>query len=170
MTEPEYKIAHRDDISFTGVIEWSKPMSHDVLFSQQDVDEDERGYFYTICAYSEGKWWTYYIGMVYDQWVTDRHKQKDHKNRLDDLKIKHPSLIFHVSIGVLKQASGARITEELIADLEGLLIHAEWHEELANKRKVGTFSSGRTYSVTNDGFIDHLDAKEIVFAVVYREK
>ena len=120
MKTPEFTIAHPEEILIREDIVWSIPQTFDVLFSGH-VEEDDDAYFYAIVAYTENEWWTYYLGMVFEQCVSDRLKQDDHKKRLESLRLNNKNLNFSVSLGVLKEKENRKITRKLIEGIEGLL-------------------------------------------------
>jgi len=49
------------------------------------------------------------------------------------------------------------------------LIYANWHEDMVNKKKIESFSSEKSYYIRNEGFIQHLEADEIIYGVLYRD-
>ena len=163
-----FEFAHPDDVAVRATIHWSTPYAHEVLLTG-NADEDEGTYFYAIVAYTDREWWTYYIGMSYDQWVSDRHKQPDHVEKLKELRRNNKETNFQVSLGAVKFAPYTRVTRALIEELEGLLIYANWHEDLVNKKKTEGFHSKRSFHVENAGFVDHLETAEIAYGVVYRK-
>jgi len=143
---------------------------HDVLFSNH-VSEDEDAYFYAITARCKDGWYPYYIGMVYDQAVSVRHKGKDHLDRLARLKQQHPTLNFGISLGVIEEIRPQKLDlkRDYIEDIESLLIYANWHEDMDNCRKVDyiRLRLQKQIHIENIGFIDHLE-KEIFYGVTYR--
>jgi len=162
-----YLIAHPEEIRIRANIVWSKPYSYDVLLSGH-ADEDCDANFYAIVGYVDNNWWSFYIGMVVDQCVSDRHKNADHRDRLRELKANNRDVTFNLSLGVVHPKAGTNITNALIENIEGLLIYANWHEDLVNKKKIVDFTSGNTFQIINKGFIDHLEVEEIVYGVVYK--
>ena len=108
----KYEWAHDDEIDMRVEIEWSTPMTHDMLKSGLS-DSDDSAYFYAIIGLFDGDWWTYYIGMVYLQQVSNRHKNKDHINRLERLKKMHPNTVWHLTLGT-PTVDGKRITKKLV--------------------------------------------------------
>ena len=167
MNETGYSIVHPDEFSLYSEIMWSKPYPYEVLYTGH-AEEDYEASFYSIVAYSEKEWWSYYIGMVYEQCISDRHKQEDHKRRLKYLQSKNKNLNFSISLGTLKLLHGARITKKVVDEIEGLLIYGNWNEYMVNKKKIEHFSSDRTFHITNKGFIEHLESEELAYGVFQR--
>ena len=148
----EYEWAHEDEIDLTVAIEWSNPMAHDMLNSGLS-DSDDSAYLYSIIGLFDGEWWPYYIGMVYSQQVSIRHKNQDHINRLARLRKMHPNTVWHLTLGT-PTVDGKRITKRLIEKVEGLLIYAHWHDECVNESKINGFFSDSYISIVNSGFTD----------------
>lgn len=163
--EKTFYVAWPDYVDLKVSIRWTAPAMHDVLFSNH-VAEDDEAYFYAITARCRGAWYAYYIGMVYDQSASLRHRQGDHVERLAELKRRHPDLNFGISLGV-PDFNGVCFDRRMIEEIEGLLIYSNWHEDMINIRKVDFFCSPRQIHVKNTGFSDHLE-KEVFYGVTYR--
>lgn len=161
-----FEWAFEDEISIDAVINWSKPASHDMLYSGL-VDEEGPTFFYSIIGKTKDGWYPYYIGMTYFQYVSTRNKAQDHQKRLDYLKRKYPKMVWHLTLGKLTLKSG-KISESLIKKIEGLLIYSNWHEELINKKKIYGFTSGKQIRIKNTGFTGPF-YKEIGYGVFVKE-
>ena len=157
-----YEYAHEDEIDLIVTIDWSNPITHDVLYSGLS-DSDETAYFYAIVGRFEKQWWAYYIGKVNNQYVSQRHKNQDHKQRLRTLRESYPDTVWHITLGT-PHVEGGRVTSGVVDDIEGLLIYSHWHEETINKLKISRFSSSRSIKVINRGFSDPF-YKEIGYGV-----
>ncbi len=144
--------AHEDEIDLTVNVEWSGPVTHDMLFYGL-ADSDKSAYLYAIVGLFEDEWWSYYIGMVYEQNVSIRHMNKDHTKRLERLQNKFPETVWHLTLGT-PAVEGKRITKKLIKEVEGLLIYSHWHEKCINELKVNYFFADRYISIINSGFSD----------------
>ena len=148
-------------------IDWTKPLTHDMLnYGLSSADESAN--FYAIIGMFDGYWWPYYIGKVYFQAVSSRHKNSDHVKRLDDLKASFPKVVWHLTLGTPKFLS-SRKSEALIDTIEGLLIYGCWHEEMANKSKVNNFNAHRQIHIKNTGF-RHPFPKNIGYGVFLNEE
>jgi len=145
-----YNWAHEDKVDYIVNINWAKPITHDMLYTGLS-DMDDSAYFYAIIGLFEGDWWPYYIGMVYSQNVSDRHKNKDHQERLEKLKKDYPKTTWHLTLGT-PLLKGKRLSKILISEIEGLLIYGNWHDELINKSKINRFSSSNAIKIINEGF------------------
>ncbi|WP_019025415.1 MULTISPECIES: hypothetical protein [unclassified Thioalkalivibrio] len=165
MPANEFQAAWPDQFNLVAEIDWTRPAPHDLLFSG-GVEEDQWAYLYAIVAWVDKGWWPYYIGKTFAQTVSRRNQQPDHRARLDKLQAKHPSLTFSVSLGTPDITSG-RFDEGAIDAIEGLLIFSNWHEDMANERKINSFSHKHQVRLKNTGWTDHLE-KEIAYGVFYR--
>lgn len=167
LVEREFCFAAPDFVDVEAVINWSKPYPYEVLFTGH-ADEDETAHFYAIIAYEDKDWWTYYFGMVYDQCISDRQKQPDHRRRLEMLQKDNPKRNFRITLGVLSLPHGNLNNRKLTQAIEGLLIYANWHEDLINLKKVENFACKKSIFIRNIGFIEHLDAEEVAYGVFCR--
>ncbi|BBN60215.1 hypothetical protein [Hydrogenovibrio marinus] len=141
--------AHKDEIDIQATIDWSSPITHDMLHSGLS-DYDETAHFYAIIALDNKEWWCYYIGKVYKQTVSQRHKNKDHKIKLEQLKKAFPNKTWHLTLG--KLSGDFQINEKNIDEIESLLIYSHWHEENINQKKINRFLSSRSIQINNEGF------------------
>ncbi len=165
MKELDFYISWVDEFAIVGEINWTKPYTHDLLFSG-NIEDDDEAYFYSIVAFKDKEWWPYYIGMVFEQTISERLNQPDHKKRLENLRKKYPSLNFTVSLGTPSFNKG-KVSQSNISAVEGLLIYSNWHDDMVNERKISKFSSLKQIYIKNTGFIEHLH-EEIVYGVLYR--
>jgi len=150
--DTKYNWAHEEEISYSVRINWSHPKTHDMLNSGL-AESDHEAYFYALIALFDGMWWPFYFGMVYSQNVSNRHKNVDHKRRLEKLKELYPEKTWHLTLGTPK-FEGVRTTEKIIREVEGLLIYSNWHDENINKSKINSFSSTNSIKIINEGFTD----------------
>ena len=144
--------AYHDEIDIKVTIDWSRPMTHDML-NYGMAKSDEFAYFYSIIGYVNKAWWPYYIGMVYKQSVSERHENPDHKKKLNELKSAFPEITWHLTLGT-PDIKGKRLTKKLIESVEGLLIYSNWQDEMVNKSKINKFNSDATIEIINTGFSD----------------
>jgi hypothetical protein len=147
-----------EEIDLVATIDWSHPVTHDMLNTGL-ASSDDTAYFYSIIGLSDQEWWPYYIGKVYSQSISQRHKNSDHLKRIQKLKTMYPNVIWHITLGTLTFTDNKRINETLIDDLEGLLIYSNWHDESINKSKINNFSADRQIQITNTGFSDPFHSK-----------
>ncbi|MCM2564504.1 MULTISPECIES: hypothetical protein [Janthinobacterium] len=145
-----------DSVEIQVKVDWSLPVTHDVLFHGL-VEEDATAYFYAIIAIHEKEWWPYYIGKVFSQSTSQRHRAADHIARIARLREEYPEKTFHISLGtpILKDMHEVP-DSETVDDIEGLLIISNWSEKMINKRKVDRFICTRQISLENTGFSEHL--------------
>jgi len=166
MENIDFYLSWPDDLSVKGEIEWSRPYTLDVVFTGH-APEDETAYFYAIIALWDKEWCPFYIGIVYYQSVSERHKNKDHQKRMSFLQNKYPSLTFQISLGTPHLQVGA-INEKTVKEIEGLLIYSNWHEDMINKKKTEYFTSDRQLYIKNTGFNEHLFV-ESAYGIFYRD-
>lgn len=145
-----FQWAHEEEIDVLVTVDWSAPVTHDMLHGGL-VGEDDSAYFYAIIGRFEKQWWPYYIGKVYSQSVSQRQKNKDHLKRLEELKKLSPSTTWHITLGTPKFEYN-NISPKIINEIEGLLIYSNWHKESINRSKINTFHSYNHIQITNTGF------------------
>jgi len=158
--------AFDDEIDIDVVINWSKPVTHDMLYSGL-AESEETACLYAIIGKTKEGWWPYYIGMTYFQYVSDRNKGKDHQQRLKKLKRKYPKIVWHITLGTI-EVKNRNISESLVKRIEGLLIYSNWHTELINKKKIFGFNSNKPIRIKNTGFTEPF-YKEIGYGVFVKE-
>jgi len=165
MTENEYYIAWPEAIDIDVNIEWSQPYTHEVLFSEL-APEDETAYLYSIVAKFEKEWTPLYIGMVYDQSVSERHKSEDHKARMDLLKQRYKDKLFYVTLGTPSFKKG-RISSSAIKAIEQLLTYCNWSDKMINEKNIEYCAISSQVRILNKGFIEHV-CEETAYGVFYR--
>lgn len=150
MDSQYYRVHEEYEVDVKVSIEWSLPLTHDMLnYGLSEVDQLAN--FYAIIGLIEGYWWPYYIGKVYRQTVSSRHKNSDHVERLEALKLRYPEVTWHLTLGT-PQFINARKSATLVDSIEGLLIYACWHDETMNKNKVNHFNAAKHINIENTGF------------------
>ena len=165
MLEEPLEAAWPEWFEFWTQIEWTEPAPHDLLFSG-GIREDQTAKLYSIVARAKNEWWPYYIGMTEQQAVSNRLQQSDHVERLERLRSAHPNLNFSVCLGTPTSIRGT-LCRDTVGAIEGLLIYANWHEDMDNSRKINRFSNQRQIYVQNTGWTEHLE-KEVAYGVLYR--
>ena len=161
----DYEWAHEDEIDIHVTINWSKPVTHDMLHAGL-ANNNEEAYLYSIIGLFDGEWCQFYIGMVYDQDIASRQKNQDHIERLNRLKKLYPKTIWHLTLGNLTVDEG-RITKKLVSKIEGLMIYSNWHEESVNDNKINGFFYDSYILITNIGFTDPFYSKSGFGAFVH---
>lgn len=146
----KYRWAHENEIDLNVIIEWSKPVSFQELFDR-NVDE-EKAYYYSIIGKIENCWKSFYIGKVYSQSGSARHKNNDHKERRNSLSKEYPKVDWQLTLGTPKFNETGRVNEDRIDIVEGLLIYSHWHDEILNASKVNYFRSDKSIRIENRGF------------------
>ena len=159
----KYYWAHDNEIDLDVKIEWSKPASFQELFDGK-TDEEE-AYFYSIIGKFGNHWKSFYIGKVYDQYVSTRHENRDHLQRRKFLNKEHPDIDWQLTLGIPKFNEVGRITRNRVDVVEGLLIYSHWHDEIVNKSKVNNFHSKLSIRIRNNGFIEPF-REHVVYGVM----
>jgi hypothetical protein len=156
ISESEFYFARPDEIAIKAAIEWTIPSTHDVLFSGL-LPADATAYFYVIVSLHQRQWIPHYIGKIYAQCSSQRHRAADHVERLRDLQERYPNRTFHLSLGTPTFTGIPGDPDpQTIDDLEGLLIYSNWNEDMVNKRKIDSFVCSRQIYLENTGFNQHL--------------
>lgn len=148
----KYFWAHEDEIELDVRINWSEPVAFSDLFDG-NIDEEE-AYYYAIVGRAERVWKCFYIGKVYDQYVSTRHLNKDHIDRRKQLISEYPEADWCITLGVPKFNEKGRVTRNRVDVIEGLLIYSHWHDEIINKSKVNFFNSKKSIMISNRGFTE----------------
>lgn len=131
-------------------ITWSKPMLYENLI-EQGSQHDENAHLYMISGkHQNNKHKVYYIGKTYDQCVSDRLTQSDHKLRYKNIKKDYPRHTLYVSHGIVEIKDGKR-TSKRIDEIESILIYSMPAEHSFNEKNY--FSHGVTgqYLINNKG-------------------
>jgi hypothetical protein len=152
----DFYVSWRDHVDVLARIEWTIPSTHDVLFSGL-LEQDATAYFYAIVSLQRKTWSTHYIGKVYAQRSSQRHRAVDHVARLKELKARYPDRVFHLTLGTPTFFDGREHPDEVTIDqIESLLIYSNWSEAMINKRKIDSFTCPRQIVIENVGFNRHL--------------
>jgi hypothetical protein len=156
ISESYFCFSWPDHVPVIAQIEWTLPSTYDVLFSGL-IQEDATAYFYAIVSFHKKEWITHYIGKVYAQRSSQRHRATDHIKRLSNLKKSYPGRAFHLTLGTPIFSDRRENPDSLTIDqIEGLLIYSNWSENMINVRKINSFSSSQEMSLENVGFNKHL--------------
>jgi hypothetical protein len=156
IAEIDFRFSWPDHVPVVAQIDWTLPSTHDVLFSGL-LEQDETAYFYAVISLYKRKWMTHYIGKVYAQCSSKRHRAADHVKRLNQLRELCPDRTFHLTLGTPKFADDTLSPDAKTIDaIEGLLIYSNWTIHLTNKRKIDSFSNRQEISLENVGFTKHV--------------
>jgi hypothetical protein len=156
INDTSYYLSFPDVLDVAVQIEWTIPCTHDVLFSGL-VDQDSTAFFYAIVSLQKKSWVTHYIGKVFAQNASQRHRAQDHLVRLNALKVQYPDFVFHLSLGTPMFVDGRGMADaKTIDDIEGLLIYSNWTGDMINKKRVEYFTCQRQIVIENIGFHNHL--------------
>ena len=138
------------DFGYRVQISWSRPASYDKIVSSGSP-HDAEGWLYMILGYhrsSHPK--LFYIGKVFETYVSRRLRARDHRARYYRMCHSHPRYTFRVSLGAIKLAHG-HVTARLVDDVESILIFAAYHsrDTLINKSKWYKSGWKHPYVITN---------------------
>lgn len=142
--------AHENEVDLRATINWSTPLSDDMLPAGLSADEDN-AYFCAIVGRFDRGWRAYYVAMVYSQFVSTRHKNNDHLARLKELRSKRPETIWHLTLGTLT-LQDKRLNEGIVKKIEGLMIYSHWHERCVTRTRSLRFSCDQSIQIINTGF------------------
>lgn len=132
-------------------IEWKKPKEYSRLLLEGS-DHDSTAQLYLISARfakaaSKGK----YIGKTFQQKVTIRLKQPDHKKRYAAFTGIHPNHKFFVSHGVITMNNG-KLTENRLAEIEQILIYSNDPTHSGNVKNFYEHGVTGSYLINNVGY------------------
>ena len=130
---------------------WTRPEPYEQIISDGSI-HDANGWLYMILGYfgaSGPK--LFYIGKVYQNCVSARLRQADHKRRYTRLRAEHPRHRFEVSLAAV-QIDNRRITHRGIDQIETMLIYtAKESQPLINERKWLSHRISASYHIRNRG-------------------
>ncbi|MFC5459307.1 hypothetical protein [Massilia niabensis] len=156
IVNPDFYVSWPDHVDIVARIEWTIPSTHDVLFSGL-LEQDATAYFYAIVSLQKRQWITHYIGKVYAQRSSQRHRGADHIARLNELKKSYPNQVFHLTLGTPEFIDARGKPDEATIDqIEGLLIYSNWSDAMVNRQKIESFACSRQIVIENVGFDQHL--------------
>lgn len=131
-------------------VEWSRPKEYDRLLNEGS-QHDEHAHLYLISArFGTNASKAIYIGKTYDQWVSERLSQTDHKLRHADFIKNYPRHMFYVSHGIVTNNDG-KITEKRIDDVERILIYANEPQHAHNIQNFWQHGVTAPYKIENQG-------------------
>lgn len=136
-------------------VTWSKPMLYENII-EQGSPHDESAHLYMILGkYQNNSHKVFYIGKTYDQVVSDRLTQSDHKLRYKKVKDEYPRHQLYVSHGIVEIEDGKR-TSKRIDEIESILIYSMPTDHSYNEKNY--FSHGVTgqYLIKNKGYKSNL--------------
>ena len=148
------KLLYEED-SWLVSINWSKPMIYENLIENGSYNDDDAHLYMITGKYLNNTPKLFYIGKTYNQYVTQRLTQVDHKNRYDQLCDDYPKHTLFVSHGTIEIEEGKR-TKKRVAEIERILIYSMNSDHTINQKNL--FSHGVTaqYLITNKGYKSHL--------------
>jgi hypothetical protein len=132
-------------------VTWSKPSAYKKI-RDEGHELDEFAYLYLITAkYSSNSPKSIYIGKTYQQCVSDRLNQKDHRARYAAFVKTYPRHSFHISFGEVEISHG-NITAKRIDDIERILIYSNEPEHAHNVQNFYEHGVKGSYAITNKGY------------------
>ena len=132
-------------------IKWTRPRAYERV-RDEGSDYDDSACLYYICAqFSTGQPKVLYIGQTYQQSVSLRLQQPDHKNRYAAFVRNYPKHRFSVSHGIVSIVDG-HLTQRRVDDVERLLIYANDPEHTHNVQHIYQHGVSGSYVITNTGY------------------
>jgi hypothetical protein len=146
-----------EDAFLNVTISWSRPMLYENLISNGS-SYDETAYLYMISGkYHNHPNKVFYIGKTYNQTVSNRLTQKDHKKRYDALKKEYPRHKLFVSHGNVQIHNG-NVSPKRIDQIESILIYSMPGEHSINKMNFWSHGVKNEYLLTNKGYKNNLES------------
>lgn len=131
-------------------INWSRPVEYEQLL-ENGSSQDEVANLYLISArFGVKSPKTIYIGKTYDQWVSKRLSQSDHKIRYVKFCEGYPRHQIYVSHGVVTIHDG-KLTRSRIDEIERILIYANDPTHAHNVQNFWQHDVTTPYRVENKG-------------------
>jgi len=132
-------------------VNWSKPSAYENI-RDNGHELDEYAYLYLITArYSSNAPKSLYVGKTYQQSVSKRLKQKDHRARYAAFTKHYSKHDFYISFGEVSLSYG-NITEKRIDDIERILIYVNDPEHAQNVQNICEHGVKGSYAITNAGY------------------
>ena len=132
-------------------IQWTRPCLYERVRDEGSKYDNSAHLYYIRAKYSTGRPKVLYIGQTYQQSVSIRLGQPDHRKRCAEFTNSYPNHHFAVSHGIVSITYG-NITSNRIDDIESLLIYANDPEHAYNVRNINQHGVKRSYFVTNRGY------------------
>ncbi len=147
-------------------IEWSKPVNYSNINFYELANDSNFDLYMITGKYSDYKHKIFYIGKSYFQTISKRLNQKDHIQRIQSLKKKHPKHDLFISCGKVNIAD-SRKTQKRIDEIESILIFSFDTDAKINKNKNYTLNTkSNHYIITNKGYRAELE-KKLYFGLFY---
>ncbi len=148
------KLLYEED-SLLVTIKWSKPIIYENLIENGSYNDDSAHLYMITGKYLNNSPKLYYVGKTYDQYVSHRLTQVDHKNRYDELYNKYPKHKLFVSHGTIEIEGGNR-TRKRVDEIERILIYSMNSDHTINKKNLYSHGVTEQYLVSNKGYKSHL--------------
>lgn len=131
-------------------IEWSRPKEYS-RFLVEPSDNEAFANLYLISArFGRNASKLLYVGQTYDQWVSRRLSQKDHKRRHSEFRENYPHHTLYVSQGIVTVHDG-KLTRKRLNDIERVLIYINDPEHAHNVQNFYTHGVSGSYHIENSG-------------------
>lgn len=130
-------------------IQWTRPCLYKRVRGEGSKHDSSAHLYYIRAKYPTGRPKVLYIGKTYQQSVSMRLDQRDHRDKYAVFTNRYPKHRFSVSHGIVSIAHG-KITRDRIDDIERLLIYAISPED--NVQNINQHGVNKSYFVTNRGY------------------
>ena len=131
-------------------IEWSRPKTYERLLDEGSPHDDLAHLYLISARMGTDSPKAIYVGKTYDQWVSKRLSQPDHKRRYAEFIIAYPRHNFYVSHGIVKIQNG-KLTRKRIDDIERILIYVNEPLHAHNVQNFWQHSVTTPYQIENRG-------------------
>lgn len=132
-------------------IQWTRPRSYEKVRGSWCKHDDDANLYLITAKYSKNRSKCIYIGKTYDQWVSKRLTQEDHKKRYAAFVKNYPNHKFFVSHGIVSMKKG-KIVRSRIKEIEIILIYSNDPEHCHNVQNFYNHGVTGSYSIENFGY------------------
>jgi len=131
-------------------IRWTRPRAYASVLAEGCSHDDDAKLYMISRRYSTAAPKVIYIGKTWDQCVSGRLKQKDHRERYARWRHAYPRQSFFVSHGIVKIDEG-RMTRKRLDEIERILIYASSLDHTENINNIWTHRVTDAYRILNSG-------------------
>ena len=131
-------------------ISWSRPKEYDRLLLEGSPHDKTANLYLISARYGKSASKTVYIGQTYQQWVSKRLSQDDHKKRRDSIISKYPRHKLYVSHGVILIRNGV-LTRKRVGEIKQILIYSNDLTHAHNIKNYWKHEVSTSYRIENRG-------------------
>jgi hypothetical protein len=132
-------------------IYWQRPIAYKRIIEDGCQHDQDANLYHILGRFSTHPFKSLYVGRTYNQCVSTRLCQKDHRSRYAAFIKNYPRHTFWVSCGVVEIVNGKR-TKKRINDIETILINTNDSDHAFNIANVYGHGVKGSYSIENHGY------------------